>query len=450
MGSSYRNLPCLKPFVALAICGLITGQIFAQAGKVKWKVPTNIIGWCSPAIGPDGTVYVGDNEGYLYAVEDRGETWAFRWKPVKLADDIGECCPTVTQDGRRLYIGSNTRPAKMFCVNTADGSILWAYTIPPNQTLYGGGLISSPALSHDEKTIYFGTGPWDSDLEPGPTTWLDDRFIALEELGDGYRVKWIFKPKDKTDAVRFSFFGNPAIDQDGSIYIGSFNGYFYKLRDDTDHATVLWKHAFIRRLETSVTRYQEVWGSPTIGPDGTVYITTNDWRLWAFNPDGSMKWHFGTDHETWTTPVLTNNGLIVFGSEDGYMYGIRDETSRAHEAWRYPKKSRGAWWGTAAVAADGTIVFGSEVVEGEERGVYYAIDETDGSLKWKTRSLGFEARTHPAIGQDGTIYVCGGEAGHLYAIRGSAPLANTPWPKMQKDNLNSGIRARAKVSRKNF
>jgi outer membrane protein assembly factor BamB len=438
--NKYSGLKLSNLFYVFLLYLFYTNSLYSQAGEIKWKVPTHIIGWSSPAIGPDGTVYIGDNDGYLYAVEDKGESWSFKWEPVKLADDVGECCATLTKDGKRLYIGSNTRPARMFCINTSDGSINWTYTIPPNKTLYGGGLISSPALSHDEKTIYFGTGPWDSDLEPGPTTWLDDRFIALEDIGDTYKVKWIFKPDDETDAVRFSFFGNPAIDKDGSIYIGSFNGYFYKLNDEGNKCSVIWKHAFKRNLSTSVTLYQEVWGSPAIGPDGTVYITTNDWRLWAFHPDGQVKWHFDTDHETWTTPVFTNNGIIVFGSEDGYMYGIRDDGTQPAEVWRYPEVSSGAWWGTAAVAADGTIIFGSEVVEGDEKGVYYAIDEKDGSYKWQTPSLGFEARTHPAIGDDGTIFVCGGEAGNLYAIRGSAPLADTPWPKMQGDNLNSGVR----------
>jgi outer membrane protein assembly factor BamB len=432
------NLNGYRLFLVFSLWQLIPRCLYSQNGAIKWAVPTHIIGWSSPAIGPDGTVYIGDNSGYLYAVIDKGETWEYKWGPVKLAEDIGECCPTLTRDGKRLYVGSNTRPAKMFCVNADSGTLHWTYTIPPNKTLFGGGLVSSPALSQNEKTVYFGTGPWDSDLEPGPTTWLDDRFIALEDRGDTCQVKWIFKPGDRTDAVRFSFFGNPAIDRDGSIYIGSFNGYFYKLKDNVDHAAVLWKHAFIRNVETSVTSYQEVWGSPTLGPDGTVYITTNDWRLWAFNPDGSVKWTFDTDHETWTTPVLTNNGFIVFGSEDGYMYGIRDDKTRATEIWRYPEISGGAWWGTAAVASDGTVVFGSEVVEGIEKGVYYAIDEKDGSYKWQTPSLGFEARTHPAIGEDGTIYVCGGEEGNLYAVRGSAPLASSFWPKMQRNNLNSG------------
>jgi hypothetical protein len=62
------------------------------------------------------------------------------------------------------------------------------------------------------------------------------------------------------------------------------------------------------------------WSSPAIGPDAAVYITTNDRRLWAFNPDGKIKWYFDTAHENRITPVFANNGLIVFGSEDGYLH----------------------------------------------------------------------------------------------------------------------------------
>ena len=407
-------------------------------GTIKWMVPTDRIGWCSPAIGPDGAVYIGDNNGTLYAVRDLDTAWAFKWTPQKIDLDLGESCPTLTRDGKKLYIGSNTRPASMYCIDTEDGSVMWKYTLPANKTLFGGGLISSPALSHDETTLYFGSGPWDSDLEVGPTTWLDDRFFALEDRGDTFHVKWIFKPEDSTDAVRFSFFGNPAVDKDGSIYIGTFSGYLYKLRDAGDHCEVLWKYVFRRKVDTSPTEYQEVWGSPTLGPDGTVYITTNDWRLHAFSADGKKKWHFETGGETWTTPVITNNGLLVFGSEDGHVYGIRDDGTEATEVWRFPEKSNETWWGTAAVAEDGTVVFGSEATRSSETGIYYAIDENDGIFKWKTPSIGMEARTHPAIADDGTIYVGGGEGKNFYAIRGTAPLAASFWPKMQQNNQNTG------------
>jgi len=129
---------------------------------------------------------------------------------------------------------------------------------------------------------------------------------------------------------------------------------------------------------------------------------------------------------------------LIFGSEDGHVYGIRDEGNSATEVWRYPEKSSETWWGTAAVAEDGTVVFGSEATKSSETGIYYAIDENDGSFKWKTPSLGMEARTHPAIGDNGTIYVSGGEGKNFFAIQGTAPLADSFWPKMQNNNKNSG------------
>jgi len=434
-------------FIAISILFLPAGldscdnhSLPLQMGDVKWEVPTGKIGWSAPAIGADGAVYISDMDGYLYGIIDKDSLWEHKWKPVWLADDIGESSPTMTADGKKLYLGSNTRPSRFFSINTEDGSVNWEFTIPDNPNLYGGGLVSSPALSVDEKTIYVGTGPWDSDLEPGPTTWLDDRLFAFEDLGDSVKVKWVFQPKEETDAVRFSFFGNPAVDSDGSIYAGTFGGYFYKLKDAGDHCEVLWKHVFKRRVSTSITEYQEVWGSPSIGGDGTVYIATNDHQLHAFTPEGEIKWQFDTGGEVWTTPVIANNGLIIIGSEDGFMYGLRDEGAEATVAWKYSGQEEGTWWGTATVAADGTVIFGSEAVEGDETGVYHAIDEEDGSFKWKTKSLGHEARTPAAISDDGTIYVTGGEGENLFAIKGSAPLAESPWPKMQRDNLNSGKR----------
>ena len=120
----------------------------ATLKEVKWMVPTTVIGWCSPAINTDGTVCIEDNEGYLYAILDEGENWTHKWGPIRLAEDIGESSPTLSRDGKKLYIGSNTRPAKMFCIDTENGLINWTYTLPKNKTLYSGGLISSPALSH--------------------------------------------------------------------------------------------------------------------------------------------------------------------------------------------------------------------------------------------------------------------------------------------------------------
>jgi outer membrane protein assembly factor BamB len=38
----------------------------------------------------------------------------------------------------------------------------------------------------------------------------------------------------------------------------------------------------------------DVYSSPAIGTDGTIYVGSNDNNLYAINPDGTYKWHFTT------------------------------------------------------------------------------------------------------------------------------------------------------------
>ena len=65
----------------------------------------------------------------------------------------------------------------------------------------------------------------------------------------------------------------------------------------------------------------------------------------------------------------------------------------------------------------------------------YALNP-DGALKWRYMT-GDAVYSSPAIGSDGTVYV-GSDDGYLYAIQGSAPLADSPWPKYQHDLQNTG------------
>ena len=55
-------------------------------------------------------------------------------------------------------------------------------------------------------------------------------------MGDSATIKWYFQPdanpeKWPSNTSRRSFFGSPAIGPDGTIYIGGFNGYVYAIED---------------------------------------------------------------------------------------------------------------------------------------------------------------------------------------------------------------------------
>lgn len=70
----------------------------------------------------------------------------------------------------------------------------------------------------------------------------------------------------------------------------------------------------------------------------------------------------------------------------------------------------------------------------------------DGKLikQWESDLVGQpgekEAKTEPLIDPvTCTIYVSGGHSGGLYALKGTQPMADTPWPKVQRDIRNSGL-----------
>jgi eukaryotic-like serine/threonine-protein kinase len=62
--------------------------------------------------------------------------------------------------------------------------------------------------------------------------------------------------------------------------------------------------------------------SPAIGADGTVYVGSDDNKLYAINPDGSLKWTYITGDYVRSSPAIGANGTVYVGSYDGKLYAI--------------------------------------------------------------------------------------------------------------------------------
>jgi hypothetical protein len=50
--------------------------------------------------------------------------------------------------------------------------------------------------------------------------------------------------------------------------------------------------------------------SPAVGADGTIYMGSDDNRLYALNPDGTLKWFYQTDDLIRSSPAIGANGTI--------------------------------------------------------------------------------------------------------------------------------------------
>ena len=125
-------------------------------------------------------------------------------------------------------------------------------------------------------------------------------------------------------------------------------------------------------------------GSPTVGPDGTIYITSHDGGLYAVAADGKQKWKFSTGDRSWSTPAVALDGTVYVGSDDDHLYAVNAQGALK---WRLrlgdcdpagfgPESSRCDADGGPTIGPDGTIYVGGDGV--------YAV-WADGTLRWASK-----------------------------------------------------------------
>ena len=94
----------------------------------------------SPSLGTDGTVYVGSNDNYLYAITSSG---TLKWR--YLTGDYVWANPTIGADGT-VYVGSWDY---YFYAITSSGNLKWRYRT-------GNIIVTSAAIGSDG-TLYVGS-----------------------------------------------------------------------------------------------------------------------------------------------------------------------------------------------------------------------------------------------------------------------------------------------------
>jgi len=71
----------------------------------------------------------------------------------------------------------------------------------------------------------------------------------------------------------------------------------------------------------------EVNSSPAIGSDGTVYVGSRDFKLYAINGKTGVKlWEFETGNYVGSSPAIGSDGTVYVGSSDNKLYAIKTES----------------------------------------------------------------------------------------------------------------------------
>jgi outer membrane protein assembly factor BamB len=364
-------------------------------GDLLWEFATGsfqtIGAWMdsSPAIGADGTVYVGSRDHKVYALD--GATGRKKWE--FLTEWWVEGSPAIGSDGT-VYIGSVDD--HIYALNGATGFKKWEFEL-------NDSVRSCPAIASDG-TVYVGSD--------GGTVYALD--------GATGRKKWEFA--SGTGWPWYYPITSPAIGADGTVYFGSGDKKVYALNE----ATGLKKWEFL-------TGY-EVHSCPAIGADGTVYFGGADWRVYAGDwkiyaldgATGQKNWEFATGGGVDSSPVIGVDGTVYVGS-DPIFYALDGATGQ--KKWEF--QTENGVISAPAIGADGIVYIGAG-------GMFYALDGATGLKQWEFQlSAGWSS---PAIGADGTIYV-GTAEGKVCALVSSSlgGLAKSPWPKFHGNARNTGL-----------
>jgi len=353
-------------------------------GTVKWtyNIGTNAEG--SLAIGPDGTLYIGSHDGYLYAISKEGN---HKWKAkigTPTADvyqpDSLTCVrssPAIGNDGT-IYIAS--RDGYLFSISS-EGLENWRF---PVDILFDSW--ASPAIA-DDGTIYI------------TSSYPTDGLYAINPNGT---EKWFYNSTQDETHEYLTSFNSPSIGPDGTIYIGVPTGFIekpYTLETRiialNPNGTEKWKTEPINQLESSLA----------IADDGTIYVGSYSGEaeqagLYAINSDGNIKWFFQCGgFEIMPTPGIGPDGTIYFGGHNSKFYALNPDGT---EKWNIT--TDGIVESSPAIGSEGTIYFGATMANTN----FYALNP-NGTVKWRINSdKKGSVVSSPAIGSDGTVYVGGG------------------------------------------
>lgn len=219
---------------------------------------------------------------------------------------------------------------------------------------------------------------------------MQHRLVAVGAVTPKGELKW-------TSRVHDAAFSSPTIAPDGTIYVSGAYRTLYALNGD---GTTRW--IFRSRHPRLPEEFLGVFSAPAVGPDGTVYIGGLDGYLHAVRPDGTKRWDFFTKDRVMTSPVVGRDGTLFAGAENGVLYALSPGGARR---WSFDTKSTGV--STLALGPDGTVYGASDA------GTLHAL-APDGKERWDLRLRSSAGLTDAVVARNG-VY-CGTDDGHLLAL----------------------------------
>jgi outer membrane protein assembly factor BamB len=310
----------------------------AQTGALVWSMKADdpktigsFINWFegNVALGPDGTLFVPNDNFLLYAV-DRA-TGAPKWT-YKMPDQTWSL-PAVDATTGGIYVGNNNL-LPILGKNTfsiaADGTTNWSMVSL-------GTVAASPMLAAGGEAVVVGGF---------------DGYTRAYTTADG-TVSWEL-------ATRDHIYASPAELPDGTIVQPSCDGTVYAV--SPADGTVRWTFDAATPIRSS----------PAVDADGHVYVGGGDGRLYVLDPDGTLRYAMklidDPRNDLNASPALGNDAVYI-GGESGEMFSVPydwclrpENASDARCTTQLPARPDGAT--LAWVNSFGDVVDGPATVPG--------------------------------------------------------------------------------------
>jgi hypothetical protein len=330
----------------------------------------------APVIAADGTIYVTLSDGEILAVDHAGHV---RWNVAVEGWGWYAGSPTlsIARNGD-LYVSVDQLEA----LDPADGHVRWSSPL--------GALATSPS-----QAISAAVGP-DGTIFAAGFRGQQTGTSGVFALRSNGQEAW----SDRTLDLQTS----PAVGEDGALFVSDTLGRLFVFNGDGSQR---WS-ASVGGSET------QTWMTPTVGPDGTVYVgaTNRVTTFYAFNGDGSTRWSiaFSNNYSASGTSALSPDGTSYFIGPHARLVAI---DASGQLLWAVPTVDLEQSSPTNGPILDGAgVIYLNTESDFRVESTLYAV-APDGTVAW-TVPLGGFANGPPALGADGTLYVATSTT--LYAI----------------------------------
>jgi parallel beta-helix repeat protein len=311
-----------------------------NTNQTLWNYTTDGLVESSPVV-VDGVVFVGSNDGNVYALDQHtgAKIWNFT------TGSAVHSSPAVAYG--KVYVAAFDH--KVFCLDAATGEHIWNYTT-------GGWMRSSPAVVDGK--VYVGsdgggvyclnastkTQIWNCPI--GSWTYTSSPAVAYGRVYVGSVDGKVHCIDAATGAPIWNYttdgwvVSSPAVAY-GKIYVGSYDNKVYCL--DAVTKELIWNY----------TALGDVHSSPAVAY-GKIYVGSADGRVYCLNASTRAQiWNFTTGSAVYSSPAVAD-GKVYVGSFDNKTYCL--DASTGVSIWNFT--TGGNVYSSPAVA-DGMVFVGS-------------------------------------------------------------------------------------------